>query len=163
MMREMNQEKFKRMCRLLMVIMRFMQIFLWVGIAFVIAAGFLAEIPDEQTGRLVLHTAIVRVMYIFTLGIAANQGAGVFRSMEKSETPFLYDVSDKIKAASYALVIGSVICSFYKFIVTALGTDLLHTAGIETTSPVLMGLILFALVYVIEQGCRLQKESDETL
>lgn len=156
MMKEMNREKFKKMCRVLRILLRILQLFL--------AAEAVSAILDFIAGDTPLAAVglSVRLINFLNLAIASQFGAAAFRSMERSETPFLYDVSDKIKATSFWLLGGSIFCSFYKGIAGFFGFEL-FSSELSLMGNLVSGMILFALVYVIEQGCRLQKESDETL
>lgn len=157
MMKEMSHEKFTKMCRMLKLLLWILQLFLLSELVFW-GIEFFSGSHDAESMLLLLAKAI----YTFSMLIALRFGAAAFRSMERSETPFLYDVSDKIKAAAQWLLGGSILCSLYKGIVGLFGFDL-FSSELSMTGSLTAGMILFALVYVIERGCRLQKESDETL
>lgn len=157
MMKETDRGQFTKMCRMLKLLLRLLQLLLLAEAFF----GGLAFFSSPSTTEAWVVLPVRAVNFLSTL-IALRFGAAVFRSMERSETPFLYDVSDKIKAASFWLVGGGVVCALYKAVVGLLGYDL-FSAELNLTGELTAGMILFALVYVIEQGCRLQKESDETL
>lgn len=156
-MKEMSHEKFTKMCRMLKLLLRILQLFLLAEVFF----GFLEFFSGSRDAESVIALPM-RLANTFSMLIALRFGAAAFRSMERSETPFLYDVSDKVKAASFWLVGGGIVCSLYKGIVGLFGFDL-FSSELSLTGNLVSGMILFALVYVIEQGCRLQKESDETL
>lgn len=156
MMKEMNHEKFTKMCRMLKLLLLILPVFL-AAEALICIGDFIAD-----RSQLAAVELPIRLVNLLSLAITSRFGAAAFRSMERSETPFLYDVSDKIKAASFWLVGGGIVCSLYKGIVGLFGIDL-FTSELSFTGNLVSGMILFALVYVIERGCRLQKESDETL
>lgn len=157
MMKEMSHEKFTKMCRMLKLLLRILQLLLLVEML----EGFLDFFSGERdVGSMLLLLA--KVIYTFSMLISLRFGAAAFRNMERSETPFLYDVSDKVKAAAQWLLGGSILCSLYEEVVGLFGFDL-FSSELSMMGSLTAGWILYALVYVIERGCRLQKESDETL
>ncbi len=158
MMKEMKQKDFRMLCQSSKAILRFFQVML-IAFAVTNPLRFLGIVGVERPD---LHTAILDQLYLISLGVAAGFGAGAFRSMEKAETPFLYDVSDKIKGASFVLLGGGIVVSVYKLVLDLCGV-LPFKDGPDMIPVLIMGMLLLTLVYVIEQGCRLQKESDETL
>ena len=155
-MKEMSHEKFTKMCRMLKLLLLVLQVFL-AAEALICIGDFIAD-----RSQLAAVELPIRLVNLLSLAIASRFGSAAFRSMERSETPFLYDVSDKIKAAAQWLLGGSVLCSLYKGVVGLFGFDL-FSSELSFTGNLVSGMILFALVYVIERGCCLQKESDETL
>lgn len=101
------------------------------------------------------------------IGIAARFGGVVFSRLGKCETPFRYDVADKIKGAAAPLTVCGAIGTLIEIAVVIMTTWFGYSAdkfdffgGLDI---LIFGLVLNALSYVMSYGCRLQQESDETI
>lgn len=99
--------------------------------------------------------------------IALNFGAAIFRSLRTAETPFRYDIGDKMKGAGITLIVIGVVGFVLNLTVNyfiANGTLDFETMNyLPDTVPFLFGAFLTALAYVFNYGCKLQQESDETI
>lgn len=99
--------------------------------------------------------------------IALNFGVKIFKNVRTAESPFCYDIADKIKGAGFALAVTGVVDFLMnvtvKFLV-ANGTLYFKTMTyLPDTIPFLFGAFLLALAYIFNYGCKLQQEADETL
>ncbi|MBQ8194065.1 MAG: hypothetical protein IJZ47_01745 [Oscillospiraceae bacterium] len=105
---------------------------------------------------------------VLLLGMASalNYGRVIFRSLKSGETPFRYDIADKVRDASLALVI----CGLAGILVQAVSnsfseafSDICHYYFFVTVGNMFTGVLLGIMSYVMNYGCKLQQESDETL
>ncbi len=104
--------------------------------------------------------------------ISLNFGATVFKKLKTGETPFRYDIADKIKGAGQVMIWGSVIVIVLETVMN-IAMGFLDEAGIaeagEAFNPSLNIPIIFAggallmIAYIFNYGCKLQQESDETV
>lgn len=170
--RTLEKEKagFIKMCRFFEIIARVFMIGMIVCLPillfFYIAAstGLVSDVADFATPEnlySVFGLCGVCIGYI----IALNFGAKIFKTVRTAESPFRYDVADKMKGAGYALAASGVIGFILNMIATVLeanGGFVLEMYMPETV-PFLFGVFLIALAYVFNYGCKLQQESDETI
>jgi hypothetical protein len=100
-------------------------------------------------------------------GIGLNFIASVFRNMRLGETPFRYDVADKMKGAGMAFVVASGLAFMFNVTLMILnGAGVLEFADAPSYPDFfsfVLGVFLLALAYVFNYGCKLQQESDETI
>lgn len=113
-------------------------------------------------------TTIINTLMLITAIIALKFSAEVFGELKTAETPFRYDIADKIKGAGIVLVVGTFVCSALEFVKGVLiGSGVMEESGavdsIVSTDCAVFGVVLIALAYVFNYGCQLQKEADETL
>lgn len=99
---------------------------------------------------------------------AGNFGYKAFKTLKSGESPFRYDIADKVMGAGFAMTvcgaIGTVLWVVYSLL-EANGTfigDVFFSLG-GGLDLLVFGLFLIALSYVLSYGCKLQQESDETL
>jgi len=99
--------------------------------------------------------------------IALNFGVAIFRSLRTAETPFRYDIGDKMKGAGITLAVTGVVGFVFNLTVNGLITngvlDIDAMNNAPDTVPFLFGVFLTALAYVFNYGCKLQQEADETI
>lgn len=107
---------------------------------------------------------------IMTLGIiiACNFSAHIFNKLKDGETPFRYDIADKIKGAGISLTVSGVICSVIECVRgildgTGIFTDTPAFEPLDFESYCIFGVFLITLAYVFNYGCKLQHEADETV
>ena len=103
---------------------------------------------------------------LFGMTSALNFGRVIFRSLRSGETPFRYDIADKVRGASLALII----CGLAGILVQAVShsfseafSDICHYYFFMTVGSIFIGVLLGIMSYVFNYGCKLQQESDETL
>ena len=103
------------------------------------------------------------------LGIACNFSVKIFNKLKTGDTPFKYDIADKIKGAGIALIVTGFFGSLTEFIHTVLiDNDVFlgeNTIGIISgcEDMLILAIILMSVAYIFNYGCKLQQESDETL
>ena len=103
---------------------------------------------------------------LFGIVSALNFGRAIFRKLKSGETPFRYDIADKVKGASLALLMCGILsivtlavsCSFSEAF-----SDICHYFFFIAIGNIFTGLILGIISYIMNYGCKLQQESDETL
>lgn len=104
--------------------------------------------------------------------IALNFGATIFKKLKISETPFLYDIADKIKGAGLILIWGNVAIFAIETIINIVIGYLSEAGTIVANetfnfsfdlTALLVGGTLLMIAYIFNYGCKLQQESDETV
>ncbi len=97
---------------------------------------------------------------------ACNFGRSIFGKLKNGDTPFRWDIADKVKGAALSLC-GT---CFVGIIVQAISYAVSeHFSGIgqyftfASWGCGIMGAVLCVVAYVMNYGCKLQQESDETL
>lgn len=110
---------------------------------------------------------VIRSVAIYIgIGIALKHGESVFKKLKSGETPFRYDIADKIKAMGIALIAAEAVGLLVEAVknilvlVGALNAEL----GVSVELGMLLcGFILCALAYIFNYGCKLQQEADGTV
>lgn len=101
------------------------------------------------------------------IGFSVRFGGMAFSALSKNETPFRYDVADKLKGASVPLIVcGGIV--FMAEVAVVIMTEGFGFAADKFDffgglDVLLFGIALSALSYIFNYGCKLQQESDETL
>lgn len=129
-----------------------------------IVSGVIISMGAELKDIMVLFAN--SAVLLFGIVSALNFGRSIFRTLKSGETPFRYDIADKVKGASLALimcgmlsvVIIGISCSFSKGF-----SDICHYFFFIAIGSCFTGLLLGIMSYVMNYGCKLQQESDETL
>lgn len=134
------------------------------ALAALIVAGFIIALGAEISDVLVLY--VNSAVLIFGMVSALNFGRTIFKTLKSGETPFRYDIADKVRGASLALVV----CSLLSFLVQSVSgifsdafSDICHYYFFMSLGSCVVGLILGIMSYVMNYGCKLQQESDETV
>ncbi len=114
----------------------------------------------------VLVLSLNSAVPLFGIVSALNFGRAIFRTLKSGGTPFHYDIADKVKGASLALLL----CSFASIFVQCAShifsesfSDICHYYFFLTVGSCVVGVLLGIMSYVMNYGCKLQQESDETL
>lgn len=108
-----------------------------------------------------------------TMLIMFNYMRLIFGQLRRSETPFLPEVSRRLKAIAYTLIIGGGaywIAGFAVLGALQYFAAIPRVVGIDVSAAVVFGVlfvmfgcVIWGISYIFERGCELQKESDETL
>ncbi|MBQ8170986.1 MAG: hypothetical protein IJZ95_03235 [Oscillospiraceae bacterium] len=97
---------------------------------------------------------------------ACNFGWKIFGTLKNGESPFRYDIADKVKGAAFALL-GSgfigIIIQPVSYTVSEHFSDIGHYFSFASFGCCVMGAGLGVAAYIMNYGCKLQQESDETL
>ena len=119
-----------------------------------------ADIKDVLA--IFVNTAVL----LFGIASALNFGRAIFKSLKNGETPFRYDISDKVKGASYALMVcgvAGIMVQNISHIFSEAFSDICHYYFFIALGSIVTGLLLGVMSYVMNYGCKLQQEADETL
>lgn len=159
---EKETEEFRLVCKVFEVfcIAIFSVIFI-IAVAVIGIAVFIgAEMSD------VLTFAVNNAVLLMGLASALNFGRSIFRKLKNGETPFRYDIADKVKGASIALC-GSgflgILVQSVSHLFSAAFSDICHYYLFIAIGNCIVGIILGIVSYVLSYGCKLQQESDETI
>ncbi len=114
----------------------------------------------------VLVLSVNSAVLLFGIISALNFGRAIFGSLKNGETPFRYDIADKVKGASLALILSSfagIVVQCVSHLFFGKFSDICHYYFFLTVGCLVVGLLLGIMSYVMNYGCKLQQESDETL
>ncbi len=103
---------------------------------------------------------------LFGMISALNFGRAIFKSLKSGETPFRYDIADKVKGASLALLLSSFLSILVlggSCLISEAFAGICHYYFFILMSGFVAGGILGIMSYVMNYGCKLQQESDETV
>lgn len=135
----------------------------FAAVAVIVAAVIAAK--GAQTNDVVVLSLNSAVL-LFGMVSALNFGRAIFRSLKSGETPFRYDIADKVKGASLALCVSGVLSflaqSFSHGFSEAFA-DICHYYAFMAAGGCFVGALLGIMSYVMSFGCKLQQESDETI
>ena len=115
---------------------------------------------------LTLTLLVISVCYF----IAFNHARKIFDIFKSGESPFRYDVADKMKGAATAIIAANLINFAIGLIYLAVGgfmklsNDEVFEMAIKfDLGSLILGILIYAFSYVFNYGAKLQQESDETL
>lgn len=114
----------------------------------------------------VLVLSVNSAVLLFGIVSALNFGRAIFRTLKSGESPFRYDIADKVRGASLALLLSSFASIFVQcasHIFSEAFSDICHYYFFLMVGCLVVGLLLGVMSYVMNYGCKLQQESDETL
>ena len=116
-----------------------------------------------------IYCMVNGVVVMAGLIIACNFAVKIFNTFKTGETPFRYDIADKIKKAGIVLVVTGLFGSVTEFVYTVLVDNSVfvgqNTIGVISgcEDMIILSMVLMAVAYIFSYGCKLQQESDETL
>lgn len=139
-----------------------------IGIMAIMTAAGVADADREFGSAKAILTLAANTLMLVAFIIALNFSTKIFNKLKTGETPFQYDIADKIKSAGIALIAGTFVCSILEFITGFLVAretiaDTETYESIVNTDYAVFGIVLMALAYVFNYGCKLQHEADETV
>ena len=108
-----------------------------------------------------IFNSIFIILACIGMSISLNFGVKVFKTLKDGETPFRYEIADKIKAAGMALIgtgvleiVAGIMKGFFAFEDTVVKIEL---------DFFIWGAVILAIAYIFNYGSKLQQESDETI
>ena len=169
---EKEKEQFDRFCKLMHIVSTVASVLLAAGAVFCLAVPVVQHIRyvraggTEDTARVIIG-AVYTFLMLGGIALLMNFARNIFRRLQAAETPFCYDIADKIKGAGQAawgigfglLVFGSAATLFLK----ERSPLAQYGFGYVEFGILIVGAILGISAYVFNYGCKLQQESDETL
>lgn len=114
----------------------------------------------------VLVLSVNSAVLLFGIVSALNFGRAIFKALKSGESPFRYDIADKVKGASLALILSSfagILVQSVSPLFSEAFADICHYYFFPTVGCLVVGLLLGVMSYIMNYGCKLQQESDETL
>ncbi|MBR5959392.1 MAG: hypothetical protein IKZ98_00215 [Clostridia bacterium] len=179
--RTLAQEKtrYDKFCRMMHVLSTLLCILFTAGAFFCLIVSTVQFIQySNQGGETNIISFTVPVLYLFLvlggIGLLWNSARHIFRRLRSAETPFCYDIADKIKGAGFLAMLLGVIWGIYRTMAELLIkngriTLIWEPEGFRELgytfifSVIILGMVLMMTAYVFNYGCKLQQESDETL
>ncbi len=150
----------------------FLALLILTGIMFIVnAIGLIFRLFEYQDNPQALFALFIGGILFLSQFIPLGFAAKIFDKFRKGQTPFQYDVADKIKGAAISMLVLSAITQILCLIYYALISNNVFTAELENISingnidftVFLFGILIYAFSYVFSYGAKLQQESDETL
>lgn len=171
---ENEKKSFTSFCKTAEVIMTIFLIFMLIlsGIIFIttLAANILKNgaLNFDLTGKYTTFEGIFGNLYIYILcvgmAVAFNFGRNIFRELKNGETPFRYEIADKIKAVAMVVFVTGTIDFIMEIIMAILEVNGFWSGDVTIDFELFVwSAILSAVAYIFNYGCKLQQESDETL
>lgn len=140
-----------------------------IGVVIIFSATGITEDVTESPSPAELIVGLTNLTFMLTAIIASSFSIKIFNKLKDGETPFRYDIADKIKGAGTVLTVGCLLCAIADFVCEMLVDSGVFTASIAFERHLdfggycIFGAIIMALAYIFNYGCKLQQESDETL
>lgn len=164
---EKEKKNFIEFCKVVEVFFSVILVFMVIAAIAIFIMTIMSNIilTDEPTAEEIFYSVYLIAICIGT-SIALNFGVKVFKELKKGETPFRYEIADKIKAAGMTLIGTGVV-----HIIAEIVRGFLYEAGNFTVKVSLTfdfdfcicGVAVLAIAYIFNYGCKLQQESDETI
>ena len=177
--RTLAQEKgrYEKFCKIMHIFSTLMCVLFAAGAVFSLVVPIIQAIQYRNNGgKADIPSVLVSVIYVFLVlgGIALlwNAARHIFRRLRTAETPFCYDIADKIKGAGFLAILLGIISLVYRTVVELIsknGRNFVKSDGYMDLgypfiySVLILGVVLMIIAYVFNYGCKLQQESDETL
>ena len=179
--RTLAQEKsrYGKFCRMMHIFSTVMWILFAAGAVFCLIVPIVQEIQyRNHGGETDIPGTLVSVFYVFLVlggsSLLWNSARHIFRRLRAAETPFCYDIADKIKGAGFLAILIGVASLVYRAIVEMLAKNGVIRHFVKSDgyadlgypfiySVIILGVVLMIIAYVFNYGCKLQQESDETL
>ena len=177
--RTLAQEKgrYDKFCKIMHIFSTLMSILFAAGAVFSLVVPIIQAIQYRNNGgKADIPSVLISVIYIFLVlgGIALlwNSARHIFRRLRTAETPFCYDIADKIKGTGFLAILLGIISLVYRVVVELIsknGGNFVKSDGYMDLgypfiySVLILGVVLMIIAYVFNYGCKLQQEADETL
>lgn len=179
--RTLAQEKnrYDKFCRMMHVLSTVMWILLAAAALFCLIVPIVQEVQYRNNGGEARMTeTLISVLYVFLalggISLLWNSARHIFRRLRTAETPFCYDIADKIKGMGFLSILLGIISLVYRMIVELLARNGVIKHFVKSDgyvdlgypfcySVIILGVVLMIIAYVFNYGCKLQQESDETL
>ena len=150
----------------------FLAFLILTGIMFIVnVIGLIFKIFEYQDNSQALFALFIGGILFLSQFIPLGFAAKIFDKFRKGQTPFQYDVADKIKGAAISLLVLSAVTQILCWIYYALISNNVFTAQLDyinincdiDLNVFIFGILIYAFSYVFSYGAKLQQESDETL
>lgn len=140
-----------------------------IGILILLVVLFLINLTDILSVIYMsdIFKAAFILYYSAVFFIVASYVEQIFGKLRKAETPFSYDIADKMKGLGFTLggggIVGGVVFIIFQLFIDDLSDEWFGFTLIAGFVLMVVGLIFTAFALIFEHGCKLQQESDETL
>lgn len=171
---EKEKKSFITFCKVAEAFLTIMCAFMIIGaivVAIMMIMSFIMKngpvpISTEYTTPEGIFNGIYLIVVCIGMAIAFKFGIKVFATLKDGETPFRYEIADKIKAAGMTLfgtgvahIIGEAVNGF----LNATGVFKEELSVDIVLDFFVYAAIIIAVAYIFNYGCKLQQESDETI
>ena len=163
------QKNFQIMSNMLFVVIIFFMIL--YALSFVLAVIHAIQSASaysylSETGRAdFIDYYSCRIIDCLTMTIVTAVGFDIFRRFKRDNTPFVPYIGKGLRIIAIAMFVGFIlIFSAHIFADVIAGAAPPHEySGSINVSSMIMVSMFIMLSYIFDYGCKLQKESDETL
>jgi|GEM_PF-1496012 len=122
------------------------------------------NLRGDYTGAEGIFKSIHMLIDCLGMAVAFNFGRNTFKKLKDGETPFRYEIADKIKGAAMAVFVTATIDFIAEIIMGILEVNGIWEINVEINFDYFIwSAILFAIAYIFNYGSKLQQESDETI
>lgn len=130
-------------------------------------AAIIGQIIDGRPPAADIVKSAFYAYYSILFFLVANYMRRIFSRLRAVETPFMYDIADKMKGLGSLLcgggIVGALLFTIIKLFIDDLDKEWAITSGLIGFALMLVGMIFTVFALIFERGCKLQQESDETL
>ena len=136
--------------------------FIMIIMANIMNTGIFTEEPTSEG----IFYSVYFIAICIGMSITFNFGVKVFRELKNGETPFRYEIADKIKAAGMSLFGTGAVCMVFDIARGILVSNKIFEGIIEMSFDFdcfIWCAVILAIAYIFNYGCKLQQESDETI
>ncbi len=157
------KNEFKGMIKTIMPVMRVLQVIMFGGL-FISAVDII--ISTVQSDFEEMYSSIFLTIDCAAFSIICTIGCGIIKRFKASETPFVSEVPKRLRAMAFiimgAFLVSSAVKPLFKAAAGALPQDG-YTGYFANPYGLIFVTLLIMLSYIFDIGCKLQRESDETL
>lgn len=175
----MNIKKFQSVCRLTSILLILTAVFSLLSVAMVgfwsirggdVSFSLFSNFTIVQSARNTIDFPYQNTVDIFfaiplmaVLFYSLLKGSKLFKQLANGQTPFSKDFSRSLKVLGLVLIVTDVFAPLlYSTVLTLLIEDG-HYFHIHFSSPLIIGLILYAGAHILNYGKELQHLSDHTV
>lgn len=164
---EMEKKDFILVCKIFHACSIVLRALCGILIAGLLALLIFAVINGKELSA-ALALCLDGTIFLGTIIVGMNFMSAIVKKLKDGETPFRYDIADKIKGAGFAVCTGG----FLGFLTSPLTSTALNNADLGTFTVIffvgycgfcIVGSIILMFAYIFNYGCKLQQESDETV
>jgi len=157
------KSELKNMMEIITPLMRMLQVMMIGGLLFYAAQLIISAVQsdiEEMYGSIFMFIDCAAFAVICTIG------CGIIKLFKASETPFVSGVSKRLRAMAF-IVMGAFLVSVGVKLVFKAVTEVVpqdgYTGYFENPYGMIFVTLLIMLSYIFDIGCKLQRESDETI
>lgn len=157
------KSELKNIMEIITPLMRMLQVMMIGGLLFYAAQLIISAVQsdfEEMYGSVFMFIDCAAFAVICTIG------CGIIKLFRASETPFVSGVPKRLRAMAFIIMGAFLVSVGVKLVFKAVTGAVPHdgyTGYFENPYGMILVTLLIMLSYIFDIGCKLQRESDETL